>query len=713
MKKIFLPLAMILLLALAACGGDAPDIDEVVDIAQEGLETAQEAVEDVVEEVMEDEDTAAATSNLLMIDDVIGTYTFHTPSSDWHYAEIVSDGEILRWINRAGVEWILTPDFENNRLLTDDSFPYQDEFQNFDLVVEDGEYKGFVSNDDFWAHNGSDTPSVSTDLWSGSVVTNGGNDTAGVTISINGAETQSDGDGNFDLSVPHADNGRYVINAAQDGHLSISQIHIGAALEELTLEFQPVETFTVDPTQPIDVEDSSGTQIAIDANELVDENGNPATEDLTLSMYTYDLTNEEMVGDMSGTNTDGEMVSMESAGAFYASFEDDAGDEYNLAEGAEAEISIPADEPNTEEVLTVWSYNEETGLWEEEGDAVYENGQYVAKVSHFSYWNFDYEKRTPACIKLDIEQSYLMENTPVQVKAILQTNPVRVRDLSISQETTVLINLPTNTDVQFFLLPNASTPFATINSGAPWGGIGVPASPYDICNGVADIAPAPEPTTGTLQGQVTNAVSGDPIADAQVCIQGTTQCVDTDANGNYTISDVAPGEQVLNVREDGYIPVNDQQVTVTAGETASRPIPMSPELAEGELRIVLTWGANPSDLDSHLFLPDNTDIDYNKKGQIINGVQLDLDETNGEGPETITILEQQDGSYAYGVYLYAGNGTIPTSNAVVRVYRGDQEIATYMADSLTGDGKWWYVFDLNGATGNITEVNTLSGNSPR
>lgn len=560
------------------------------------------------------------------------------------------------------------------------------------------------------------TVDLPSDRWAGVTADNTMLSVSDVHISINGAETQSDGNGNFEVSVPRADDNRYVINAEKAGYLSISQIHIGSAMENLTLEFKPAETFTVDPTQPIDVADSRGTQIEIEPNSLVDENGNPATENLTLSTYTYDLTNEEMVGDMSGTNTEGEPVYMESEGAFYAEFTDDAGNEYNLADGAEAEISIPC-EPRPDEVLTVWSYNPETGLWVEEGPTVIEDGRCSAQVSHFSYWNFDYEKRTPACIKLEIEPSYLEENKPVQIRAILQTNPVRVVDMSIEDQVSLLYNLPTNTDVKLYLSPDYTNAFATTNSGAAWGGVGTPASPYDACNGVAEILPAPEPVAGTLHGQVTDAVSGNPIAGAQVCLQGTNQCATADDNGNYEIADVPAGDQVLNVTADGYIAVNDQRVTITAGETTTQPVALSPELAEGELRIVLTWGENPSDLDSTLWLPGSTKIDYNVKGQTINGTLLDLDDTDGNGPETITIVEQQDGTYTYAVFNYARASygeetTIPVSSAVVRVYKGDREIYTFMPPT-TGDGNWWYVFDLDGATGTITEVNTLSDNSPK
>lgn len=557
----------------------------------------------------------------------------------------------------------------------------------------------------------SDAPG---DRWAGNAAATDMSALGDVIISINGVTAQSDANGAFELSVPRADDSRYVINADKEGYLPLSQIHIGSAMESLTLEFQPVETFTINPAEGVEVEDSSGTQIDIAPNQLVDENGNPPAGDVSLNMYTYDLQNEEMVGDMSGTNTDGEPVYMESEGAFYAEFTDEGGTEYNLADGATAEISIPC-EPRPDEVLTVWSYDASTGLWVEEGIVTVEgDGSCSAEVSHFSYWNFDYEKRTPSCVKLQVEQSYLDANKPLNVRAVLQTNPTRVIEFTVSDLVNVLINLPNNTEVVFYKSPDYTNAFATANSGAAWGGVGTPAYPYDACQGGVEVAAAPPPAPTTLQGQVTDAVSGSAIANAQVCINGTSLCATTDANGNYTVADAPAGDQVLNVTAGGYITVNDQAVTITAGATTTQPVALSPELAAGELRIVLTWGTAPSDLDSTLWLPSATRIDYNVKGLTIENVTLDLDDTSGEGPETITIVQLAgSGTYTYAVLNFTGNsgGTLSASGAVVRVYRGDQEIGTYTVPT-TGDGVWWNVFTLDGATGAITPVNTLSDTQP-
>jgi uncharacterized protein YfaP (DUF2135 family) len=74
-----------------------------------------------------------------------------------------------------------------------------------------------------------------------------------------------------------------------------------------------------------------------------------------------------------------------------------------------------------------------------------------------------------------------------------------------------------------------------------------------------------------------------------------------------------------------------------------------------QARIVLTWGKEPKDLDSHTIVPSLApngaicDVSWNSK--VCNGghVQLDLDATKGMGPETQTIKEFDAGQYVYYV----------------------------------------------------------------
>ena len=138
-----------------------------------------------------------------------------------------------------------------------------------------------------------------------------------------------------------------------------------------------------------------------------------------------------------------------------------------------------------------------------------------------------------------------------------------------------------------------------------------------------------------------------------------------------------------------------------------------------DITITLTWGANPSDLDSHLWLPAGTNqfhIYYANKGSLTSPpwAMLDRDDTTSYGPENISIKQTQAGTYRYAVYHYSGSETIKTSGAVVKVYHNGVLIKTYSASTAGGvaDGRWWKLFDYNGSTDAITTYNELIAISP-
>ncbi|SHO49389.1 YfaP family protein [Anaerocolumna xylanovorans] len=101
---------------------------------------------------------------------------------------------------------------------------------------------------------------------------------------------------------------------------------------------------------------------------------------------------------------------------------------------------------------------------------------------------------------------------------------------------------------------------------------------------------------------------------------------------------------------------------------------------------------------------------FGYKGSTI--AQLDLDDTSGYGPETITLTLKADipGTYRYIVHDYT-NRTSFTSNALslsgasVKIYRGNDLIMTYNVP-INERGNLWRVFEIN--NGVINTLNTMS-----
>ncbi|MDC8013195.1 YfaP family protein [Tahibacter soli] len=128
------------------------------------------------------------------------------------------------------------------------------------------------------------------------------------------------------------------------------------------------------------------------------------------------------------------------------------------------------------------------------------------------------------------------------------------------------------------------------------------------------------------------------------------------------------------------------------------------------LRIVLTWGKKPDDVDSHVVYPGNHVYFASKQGADAN---LDVDDTDSYGPETITLEKKHLGeTYLYAVHDYTDSDkpntpNLSTSQAKVYVYIGQSLVRSYSVP--TGKtGNLWTVFRING-DGEFQDINTMGG----
>jgi len=128
------------------------------------------------------------------------------------------------------------------------------------------------------------------------------------------------------------------------------------------------------------------------------------------------------------------------------------------------------------------------------------------------------------------------------------------------------------------------------------------------------------------------------------------------------------------------------------------------------MRIVLTWGATPNDLDSHLSFPDNHVFYVHKQG---DAAKLDVDDIDGFGPETITIEKKKIGQkYLYAVHNFTdgdakGSSRLSTvSQAKVFVYIGSTLVRTF-TPPRGKIGNTWVVFGI-GENGEFYDINKFA-----
>ncbi|WP_084558612.1 carboxypeptidase regulatory-like domain-containing protein [Anaerocolumna xylanovorans] len=234
-----------------------------------------------------------------------------------------------------------------------------------------------------------------------------------------------------------------------------------------------------------------------------------------------------------------------------------------------------------------------------------------------------------------------------------------------------------------------------------------------------------------VNGRVTNALTGEMIANAQVrfrkswnntsgayvskLFSGTVKA-NTNSHGTFEVS-LQIGNYTAEVVKDGYI--TGYYNIISTLNPGTQNMVLTPVIQDNQYRIVLTWGSTPADLDSHLAgkLEDGTAFHvyysnkvFGYKGSTI--AQLDLDDTSGYGPETITLTLKADipGTYRYIVHDYTNrtsfsSNALSLSGASVKIYRGNDLIKTYNVP-INERGNLWRVFEIN--NGVINTLNTMS-----
>ncbi|WP_250519353.1 MULTISPECIES: tetratricopeptide repeat protein [unclassified Caballeronia] len=127
------------------------------------------------------------------------------------------------------------------------------------------------------------------------------------------------------------------------------------------------------------------------------------------------------------------------------------------------------------------------------------------------------------------------------------------------------------------------------------------------------------------------------------------------------------------------------------------------------MRVVLTWGQRPRDLDLHVSYPQNHVYFQHQAGDDAN---LDVDHTDSYGPETITLDHKRSGqTYVFAVHDFSNESNpasseLANSEARVFVYVGQSLVRTFSVPRQAGN--LWTVFRVNGE-GEMQDINTMRG----
>ncbi|MBB6371802.1 carboxypeptidase-like regulatory domain-containing protein [Chryseobacterium shigense] len=353
----------------------------------------------------------------------------------------------------------------------------------------------------------------------GVVLDTGGNPVSGATVTIGSSTAQTNFKGFFTFKNAEVKENFALVKVTKPGFIDGSRVMVPTnGINRVNIMMIPAATTaSINSGTTSTVSLPNGTKVKFDGS-FKDAAGNTYSGSVNVALYNLASSNpyltELMPGSLLAANSGGNARIMETFGMVHVQLTGSSGQKLQIANGHTAEMTVPIDasqtstSPNT---IPLWSYNENTGMWNEEGSATKVGNTYVGTVSHFSWWNCD-AQFPQAILKVTVKNpaGLPMVNAKVALKRSSQ-----------SYET---YGMTDNMGTVTGIIPANETLTLKV---------------YDVCNTVvytSNVAPVTVGTTMTLP-DITVISTGN-----QYIIQGNLKtCTNTDVTDGYVLLRPAAG----------------------------------------------------------------------------------------------------------------------------------------------------------------------------
>ena len=220
----------------------------------------------------------------------------------------------------------------------------------------------------------------------------------GVLINVGNTTDLTDQNGVFSINDASVLERFAYVKAKKEGYIDGSRTLTpkeGVNLVQIML-------LNMEPTQVINTGEEStislpnGTQIVFDGN-FTSTIGVPYSGEVSVVVKHLSTEDEniniQMPGTLIGQTTNGNLRVLETYGMLAVELIGSSNQELQIANGSTAQITFPlaANAVNAPQIIPLWHFDEVNGYWKEEGQATLQNNTYVANVTHFSFWNWDFD----------------------------------------------------------------------------------------------------------------------------------------------------------------------------------------------------------------------------------------------------------------------------------------------------------------------------------
>lgn len=378
------------------------------------------------------------------------------------------------------------------------------------------------------------TPDPLTANIQGNIFDENGVPAVGVTVKVGNKTTTTNAKGYFRINAASLDKKSAMVTAEKPGYFKAfrtfaattgtNQVVIRLIAKQLT--------GTVAATSGGEVALSNGTKVVLPANGIVTASNNAAYTGTVNVYMSYIDPSSPAIADMvpgsfMANDKDGNRVTLLSYGMVAVDLEGASGEKLQIKSGSNATLTtaIPSAALSTAPAtIPLWSIDETTGLWKEEGTATKNGNVYTGQVSHFSFWNCD-APFPVAYVSMTLKNSAGLPLVHARVKILTGSTGWSSTGYGFTDSLGQVCGLmPINTPLTLQVMDDCNNPFFSQNIG-PFSG--------QTNLGVITVA-----NTGnsviTISGKLLNC-SNAPVTNGYALIStgNWTRYAATDASGNF------------------------------------------------------------------------------------------------------------------------------------------------------------------------------------
>lgn len=224
---------------------------------------------------------------------------------------------------------------------------------------------------------------------------------SGATVKAGSATATTDVNGVFSFSNINIDKGAGLVKVEKEGYFTGLRTLVLTPNKDNNAVIELIKktvTGTINGSSggTVTLPSASGT-IVFEANSFLNTANHAGyTGTVSVSAFFINPAAENfqniIPGALRGIDANNNETGLQSFGMMAVELTGTNGEKLQLAGGKKAVLHFPIPtslQGQAPATIPLWSLNDSTGLWQEEGVATKQGTEYVGSVSHFSYWNCD------------------------------------------------------------------------------------------------------------------------------------------------------------------------------------------------------------------------------------------------------------------------------------------------------------------------------------